>query len=134
MKYPPTPKDALPPVSEQAAAEIGGEARQSGKSLRAHLAGGHVLEDHGAKGKKPGKIVRQRRGGNGLHAELAGRERAAQVVRAPRAIDQQDRGGGFNANGAVAHVVLGHAVIRRAELEAIPCDTGSIDHVAKRQL
>ena len=119
---------------QQSAAEVGGETRQSGERLRPDLAGRHVLQDHRAKGQEAGQIVRQRRRRDGLHAQLARRQRAAQIVRAAAGIDQQDRGRRLDAHGAVSEVVLGHAVALRGELQAIARDAGPIDHVAKRQL
>ena len=102
--------------------------------LRPDLAGRHVLQDHGAKREQAGQIARHRRRRDGLHAELARRQRAAQIVRTAAGIDEQDRGGRFDAHRAVAEVVLGHAVAFRGELEAIARDAGPIDQVAKRQL
>ena len=69
-----------------------------------------------------------------VHAKLAGRQRAAEIVRTAAGVDEQDRGRRLDAHRALADVVLGHAIAGRGELEAVARDAGPIDQVAERQL
>ena len=118
---------------QQAAAEVGGEARQRRQRLRPDLAG-TFSRITARNASRPARSFAACRGRRRLDPKLARRQRAAQIVRPPVRVHQQDRRRRFDAHGAVSEVVLRHAVAARGELQAIARDAGPIDEVAKRQL
>src|SRR4029450_7777771 len=46
----------------------------------------------------------------------------------------QTRGWRLPPHGAMADVVVGHAIARGTELQPVTCDAGSINQIAKREL
>ena len=100
---------------EQSAAEVGREMHQRFERRRPHPTGRHVLEDHGTIGGQRGKILRKGRWCDVSTLSLPA-ERATEIVGTARRVDQENRGWRIDPHGAIADIVVGHA-IARAELQ-----------------
>ena len=90
------------PARRAPAARPGRPARSPGSTAR--------------KASRPAGSLRHRRRRDVLTRSLPADSARLRVVRAAAGVDQQDRGRRFDAHGAVAEVVLGHAIALRREL------------------